>query len=151
MRRVAFVAADHIYDIVRVLPVLVICPVQGSSQDNVEVGRKAARQAAALDGGLSRVERWQETEMARKPTARVEYTLFDVVYEDGSQRSNRRVPSEVLGGLDGDAPARAVIEAQDRAIAERSGTPPLAVKSIYRSGSKKAEEATRSSPRASDR
>jgi len=87
--------------------------------------------------------------MARKPTARVEYTLFDVVYEDGSQRSNRRVPSEVLGGLDGDAPARAVIEAQDRIIAERSGTPPLAVKSIHRSGSKKAEE--RSSSQASDR
>src|SRR5262245_49789115 len=98
MRRVDFVAADHIYDIVRVLPVLVICPVSGSSQDNVEVGRKAARQAAALDGGPSRVERWQETnKMARKPTARVEYTLFDVVYEDGSQRSNRRVPSDVLG------------------------------------------------------
>ena len=89
--------------------------------------------------------------MARKPTARVEYTLFDVVYEDGSQRSNRRVPSDVLGGLDGDAPARAVIEEQDRVIAERSGTPPLAVKSIHRSGSKKAEQATRSSPQASDR
>ncbi len=29
--------------------------------------------------------------MARKPTTRVEFTLFDVVYEDGSQRSNRRV------------------------------------------------------------
>src|SRR5262245_36960643 len=27
MRRVAFVAARHIYDLVRVLPVLVICPV----------------------------------------------------------------------------------------------------------------------------
>jgi hypothetical protein len=60
--------------------------------------------------------------------------MFDVVYEDGSQRSNRRVPSEVLGGLDGDAPAQAVIEEQDRVIAERSGTPALAVKSIYRSG-----------------
>jgi hypothetical protein len=38
--------------------------------------------------------------MARKPATRVEFTLFDVIYEDGSQRSNRRVPSEVLGGLD---------------------------------------------------
>jgi len=54
--------------------------------------------------------------MARKPATRVEFTLFDVVYEDGSQRSNRRVPSEVLGGLDGDAPARAIIEEQDRLI-----------------------------------
>jgi hypothetical protein len=78
--------------------------------------------------------------MARKPATRAEYTLFDVVYEDGSQRSNRRVPSELLGGLDGDAPARAVIEEQDRVIAERSGSPPLAVKSIHRSGSKKTDE-----------
>src|SRR2546421_708591 len=36
--------------------------------------------------------------MARKPATRAEFTLFDVVYEDGSQRSNRRVPSGVLGG-----------------------------------------------------
>ena len=83
--------------------------------------------------------------MARKPATRAGFTLFDVVYEDGSQRSNRRVPSEVLGGLDGDAPARAVIEEQDRLIAEKSGTPAVAVKSIERSGSKKAGEAMRSS------
>jgi len=87
--------------------------------------------------------------MARKPATRAEYTLFDVVYEDGSQRSNRRVPSEILGGLDGDAPARAVIEEQDRVIAERSGTPALAVKSIHRSGSKKSDDPTRSSRYAS--
>jgi hypothetical protein len=76
--------------------------------------------------------------MARKPATRVEFTLFDVTYEDGSQRSNRRVPSDILGGLDGDAPARAIIEEQDRLIAERSGTPPLAVKSMHRSGDRKA-------------
>jgi hypothetical protein len=76
--------------------------------------------------------------MARKPATRVEFTLFDVIYEDGSQRSNRRVPSDILGGLDGDAPARAIIEEQDRLIAERSGTPPLAVKSMHRSGDRKA-------------
>jgi hypothetical protein len=87
--------------------------------------------------------------MARKPATRVEFTLFDVVYEDGSQRSNRRVPSEVLGDLDGDAPARAIIEEQDRLIAERSGTPAIAVKSVHRSGSKKADEAMRSSRYAS--
>ena len=83
--------------------------------------------------------------MARKPATRAEFTLFDVVYEDGSQRSNRRVPSEMLGGLDGDAPARAVIEEQDRLIAEKSGTPAIPVKSIHRSGSKKADEGRRSS------
>ena len=74
--------------------------------------------------------------MAKKPTARSEFVLFDVVYEDGSQRSNRKVPAELLGGLDGDEPARAEIEAQDKAIAEKSRLPPLAIKSLKRSGSK---------------
>ena len=31
------------------------------------------------------------------------FVLFDVVYADGSRASNRRVPVEILGGLDGDA------------------------------------------------
>jgi hypothetical protein len=74
--------------------------------------------------------------MARKPATRAEFALFDVFYEDGSRRSNRRVPSELLGGLDGDTPARAAIEDQDRLIAEKSGTPALTVKSIRRSGAK---------------
>ena len=74
--------------------------------------------------------------MARKPTARTEFVMFDVVYEDGTQRSNRKVPAELLGGLDGDDPAKAEIEAQDQAIAEKSRVPPLAIKSIKRSGSK---------------
>ena len=74
--------------------------------------------------------------MAKKPTARSEFVLFDVTYEDGSQRSNRKVPAELLGGLDADEPAKAEIEAQDRAIAEKSGMPPLAIKSIRRSGKK---------------
>jgi hypothetical protein len=74
--------------------------------------------------------------MAKKPTPRSEFVLFDVIYEDGTQRSNRRVPAELLAGLDGDEPARAEIEAQDRAIAEKSGLPPLSIKSLKRSGAK---------------
>jgi hypothetical protein len=74
--------------------------------------------------------------MARKPATRAEFVLFDVFYEDGSQRSNRRVPSDILCGLDGDEPAGAVIEEQDRLIAERSGNPALAVKNLRRSGGK---------------
>ena len=74
--------------------------------------------------------------MAKKPTARNGFVLFDVIYEDGSQRSNRKVPAELLGGLDRDEPAKAEIEAQDRAIAEKSGMPPLAIKTIKRSGKK---------------
>jgi hypothetical protein len=80
--------------------------------------------------------------MARKPGSRSvgEYVLFDVVYEDGSQRSNRRVPAAALGGLDEDAPARAIIEAQDREIAERSGLPPSRIKSLRRAGAKPSKE-----------
>jgi hypothetical protein len=74
--------------------------------------------------------------MARKPTARSEYVFFDVTYEDGTQRSNRKVPAEILGGLDGDEPAKTEIEAQDKAIAEKSRLPPLAIKSITRSKGK---------------
>lgn len=71
--------------------------------------------------------------MARKPTARVELVSFDVVYEDGSKRSNRRVPADLLGGLDGDKPVLEALMEQDRVIAERSGVPPLAIKSFTRS------------------
>jgi hypothetical protein len=74
--------------------------------------------------------------MARKPATRAEFDLFDVTYEDGSQRSNRRVPREILGGLEGDAQARTVIEEQDREIATKSGRPALTIKSIRRAGSK---------------
>ncbi len=78
--------------------------------------------------------------MARKPTKRTEFVLFDVIYEDGSQRSNRRVPGEVLGGLEGDAAAKAIIEQQDREIAEKSGQIPLQIKSIQRAGAKVPEK-----------
>ena len=74
--------------------------------------------------------------MARKPAMCGEFALFDVFYEDGTQRSNRKVPSIVLGGIDGDAPARAVIEQQDRAIAEKSGRPSMPIKSVRRTGAK---------------
>jgi hypothetical protein len=72
--------------------------------------------------------------MAKKPTARSEFVMFDVIYEDGSQRSNRKVDASMLGGLDGDEPARASIMEQDRAISEKSGLPPLQIKTIKRSG-----------------
>jgi hypothetical protein len=72
--------------------------------------------------------------MAKKPTSRVEFVMFDVVYEDGSQRSNRKVDASLLGGLDGDEPAREAIMEQDRVIAQKSGLPPLPIKTIKRSG-----------------
>jgi hypothetical protein len=78
--------------------------------------------------------------MARKPTKRVEFVLFDVLYEDGSQRSNRKVPGDMLGGLDGDEPARQAIAEQDREIAAKSGLAPMTIKSLHRSGEKPKKE-----------
>ena len=43
-----------------------------------------------------------------------EFVLFDVFYEDGTQRSNREVPQQRLRGSDGDDPAQAIIEEKDR-------------------------------------
>ena len=61
------------------------------------------------------------------------FVLFDVLYQDGARTSNRKVPSTLVGGLDGDEPARAFIEEQDRKIAEMSGNPRGPIKTITRS------------------
>ncbi len=66
--------------------------------------------------------------MPKKPgtNPKGEFAFFDVTYEDGSQRSNRRVPTSLLGGLeDDDKAARGFIIEQDREIAEKSGRAPL--------------------------
>jgi hypothetical protein len=34
----------------------------------------------------------------RKPTARIEFVLFNIIYVDGAVTSNRKVPSSMLGG-----------------------------------------------------
>jgi hypothetical protein len=77
--------------------------------------------------------------MARRPGSRTEFVFFDVLYEDDTQRSNRRVPTELLGGLEGDAPARTFLEEQDNQIAEKSGMRPLRIKSLWRTGEKPKE------------
>jgi hypothetical protein len=81
----------------------------------------------------------QKPRMPKKPgtNPKGEFAFFNVLYEDGSQRSNRRVPSELLGGLEGDEPARGYIIEQDREIAEKAGRPPLEIKTIERVGAKK--------------
>jgi hypothetical protein len=61
------------------------------------------------------------------------FVSFDVTYVDGSRTSNRKVPMSILGGLDGDEPARAIIEAQDKQIGEASGRPRAEIKSMARS------------------
>jgi len=79
--------------------------------------------------------------MAKRPGTNVknEWAFFDVIYEDGSQRSNRRVPLSLLDGLEGDAPARGYLIEQDREIAEKSGQPPLEIASLRRVGAKPAK------------
>ena len=61
--------------------------------------------------------------MAIRKRTESSFVSFDVIYEDGTRSSNRRVPMLALGGLDGDSPAKDILEAQDREIANNSGRP----------------------------
>ena len=56
-----------------------------------------------------------------KSRASTSFIMFDVEYENGTRSSNRKVSASLLAGLDGDEPARAIVEAQDRDIATASG------------------------------
>ncbi len=49
--------------------------------------------------------------MAMKSRASTSFVMFDVVYEDGTRSSNRKVSASALAGLDGDDPAREIVEA----------------------------------------
>lgn len=82
--------------------------------------------------------------MAMKSRASTSFVMFDVVYVDGTRSSNRKVPASVLAGLDGDEPARGMIEAQDRAVAAASGRPRSDVRTIVRSPVKVTTDDARS-------
>jgi hypothetical protein len=69
----------------------------------------------------------------KKPKTDNGNVLFDVFYKDGVRTSNRKVPGAILGGLDGDEPAREFIEEQDRKIAGLSGNPQRAIERMTRS------------------
>ena len=62
-----------------------------------------------------------------------DFVLYDVLYEDNTRTSNRRVPSLELNDSDGDLLAKVYIEAQDRKIAKVSGRPRTPIKSVTRS------------------
>lgn len=70
----------------------------------------------------------------KKQLAPASFVLFDVLYEDGNRTSNRKVPGDLLDGLDGDDPARTFIMSQDQKIADMSGQPRGQIKSLKRSG-----------------
>jgi hypothetical protein len=78
--------------------------------------------------------------MAPKRKILSSFVAFDVLYVDGTRSSNRRVPFTELGGLDGDIPAKAIIEAQDREISLASGRARADIRSITRSPPKPARE-----------
>src|SRR6202042_3972218 len=92
-------------------------------------GRFPAEIATFLFDTCASIE--DKPRMPKKPgtNPKGEFAFFDIVYEDDSQRSNRRVPSEILGGLEGDEPARAFIHAQDQEIAEKRGRPATEINS----------------------
>ncbi len=69
------------------------------------------------------------------------FVLFDVVFADGARASNRRVPVEILGGLDGDDPARQHIAEQEAEIARKSGRPQREIESLTRSPAPAAKPA----------
>lgn len=71
--------------------------------------------------------------MALKRKIESSFVAFDVSYVDGTRSSNRRVPSNALTGLDGDLPARDIIEQQDAAIGAASGKLRPAIRSLTRS------------------
>lgn len=71
----------------------------------------------------------------RKPKAGPSHLMFDVVYEDGTQSSNRKISSALLDGSFGDDPkdlAMAAIVEQDNLIAEKSGISRGKIKSLVR-------------------
>ena len=70
--------------------------------------------------------------MARKKPTEAAFGMFNVIYEDGTQTSNRKIATADLDPIDGDASAQAIIEEQDRKIAEMSGRPRGPVKSVKR-------------------
>jgi hypothetical protein len=75
--------------------------------------------------------------MARNKSGRkgAAFMAFNVVYEDGTLSSNRRVSSELLDqsfGEDLKDLARTAIEDQDNEIAQRSGERRAKIKSIAR-------------------
>jgi hypothetical protein len=71
--------------------------------------------------------------LARKKPAVSGFALFDVIYQDGSRTSNRKVPAAEPHEHDYEARVKAIIEQQDREIAEKSGRPRGPIKSIAKS------------------
>jgi hypothetical protein len=103
-----------------------------------DAAARSPNQGGVLEDHPARTKRKRKP-MPRKPGQNSEFVMFDVLYDDGTQRSNRKVPRALTGGIDGDKPAHGFLIEQDRAIAEKSGNPPPTIKAINRSGTKKKD------------
>jgi hypothetical protein len=72
--------------------------------------------------------------MGKKKVKAIEgFVMFDVVYEDGTRSSRRKVAAAEVAEF-GEIHAKTVIMDQDRKIAEVSGHNRGAIRSISRSG-----------------
>jgi hypothetical protein len=69
----------------------------------------------------------------KKPRLEEGFVMFDVIYQDGTRSSRRRVPAFEVSEDDGDARARTIIMDQDRKIAQMSGTDRGPIAAITRS------------------
>jgi hypothetical protein len=76
-----------------------------------------------------------ENNMGRKKTPIVTgFAAFNVVYQDGTLSSHRKIPlAELEGADDEEDAAKAIIEAQDRKISALSGKTRGPIKTISRS------------------
>jgi hypothetical protein len=61
-----------------------------------------------------------------------EFEIYDVLYEDGTRSSNRKIPVSEIEAADHDRSVKAFILAQDSKIAEASGTQRGPIQSIVR-------------------
>lgn len=74
--------------------------------------------------------------MAKKKNAKIEdnFVMYDVIYEDGSKSSRRKINAAGLQKDEIEDFARTEIMTQDRKIAEMSGKPRGNIKELSRSG-----------------
>jgi hypothetical protein len=71
--------------------------------------------------------------MKKKTRPETSFVLFDVVYQDGTRTSYRKVPAAHINEFDGLGAAKAFIEDQDRKVAALSGVPRGPIKAVLRS------------------
>jgi hypothetical protein len=74
--------------------------------------------------------------MKKKPRLDASFVLFDVLYQDGTRTSYRKIPASQLDEFDDIKVAKAFIEAQDRTIAEQSGVQRGPIRAVLRSTKK---------------